>query len=238
MHMTQARVAGPPFAAAMIDEVWSAEAVPGGIVLPDGSSDLIFDEHGWARVCGVMSRARRVTASSSRPMFGVRLAPWAAYAVLGVAADELRDGLIPIGEVDRSLASALAGVASAGELARRLPAILAAGRERRPVDQRVRRAAAMLVGVSGTGTLGDIRIDGVARAVDLSERQLERLVRQHVGLSPKRLARIARLRAALSSARAGALAEVAAAAGYADQAHFARDVRALTGVTARELVGR
>ncbi|WP_143615380.1 helix-turn-helix domain-containing protein, partial [Streptomyces sparsogenes] len=51
------------------------------------------------------------------------------------------------------------------------------------------------------------------------------------GYGPKTLARVLRLNRALDAARAGtAFAEVAALAGYADQAHLAREVKALTGV--------
>ena len=47
----------------------------------------------------------------------------------------------------------------------------------------------------------------------------------------KTLARVLRLRRALALARAGTpFATVAVRAGYADQAHLARDVKALTGV--------
>ena len=51
------------------------------------------------------------------------------------------------------------------------------------------------------------------------------------GYGPKTLARILRFQRALALARAGTpLAEVAVRSGYADQAHLAREVRALAGV--------
>lgn len=53
-----------------------------------------------------------------------------------------------------------------------------------------------------------------------------------VGYGPKRLARVLRLRGALAAAHAGTeLGRVAADAGYADQAHFTHDCRALAGVS-------
>jgi AraC-like DNA-binding protein len=71
--------------------------------------------------------------------------------------------------------------------------------------------------------------------VDLTRRQLERLFRDQVGLAPKRLMSIRRLHRALQAleqadeARPGAIAAVAG--GYADQAHFVRECRAITGTT-------
>jgi AraC-like DNA-binding protein len=51
------------------------------------------------------------------------------------------------------------------------------------------------------------------------------------------LDRVLRLNLALDRARTGLpLTEVAAQTGYADQAHFTRDVKALTGVPPRTLL--
>jgi AraC-type DNA-binding domain-containing proteins len=73
--------------------------------------------------------------------------------------------------------------------------------------------------------------------VGLSPRQLHRRSLDAFGYGPKTLARVLRLNRALTLARAGVeLADVAATTGYADQAHFARDVRELTGTTARALL--
>ncbi|WP_461029927.1 helix-turn-helix domain-containing protein, partial [Streptomyces sparsus] len=63
------------------------------------------------------------------------------------------------------------------------------------------------------------------------ERQLHRRAVRAFGYGPKTLARVLRLERALTLARAGLpFARVAADAGYADQAHLAREVKALAGV--------
>jgi AraC-like DNA-binding protein len=219
-------VRGTGEAVGVIDAVWDGPARPGQVILPDGSTDLLVagDE---VRVVGVMSRARILTVTRPVAMTGVRLAPWAAFAVLGVAAHELRDQRVPareLGARGRALADALAGLTDRAAIEARLRAIAGAV----TIDRRLPRAIAALA--------TDARVAAVARTVDLSERQLERLLLQHVGLGPKRLARIARLRTALALARRGALADAALAAGYADQAHLAREVRALTGLTPSALV--
>lgn len=77
----------------------------------------------------------------------------------------------------------------------------------------------------------------VADGMGLSARQLQRRSLDAFGYGPKLLARILRLGDALELARAGGrFAEVAATVGYADQAHLARDVRALAGVPLGQLV--
>jgi AraC-like DNA-binding protein len=76
------------------------------------------------------------------------------------------------------------------------------------------------------------RVAAIAPAIGLSVRQLQRRSHDLFGYGPKLLARILRLVDALDLARGGtSLATVAATCGYADQAHLADDVRALTGTT-------
>jgi AraC-like DNA-binding protein len=71
----------------------------------------------------------------------------------------------------------------------------------------------------------------------LSERQLHRRCLPLFGYGPKTLGRVLRFDRALALARSGRpFAEVAADAGYADQAHLSREVRALAGVPLRALV--
>ena len=75
------------------------------------------------------------------------------------------------------------------------------------------------------------RVSAVADAMGWTERQLHRRSLASFGYGPKTLQRVLRFDEALRQARAGTdLASVAYATGYADQAHLARDVKALAGV--------
>jgi AraC-like DNA-binding protein len=84
-----------------------------------------------------------------------------------------------------------------------------------------------------------MRVARVARAVGLSERQLERRFLTRVGVSPKRYARLLRFERAQRLARGGhSLSRVAFESGYADQPHFIREFRRFAGTTpARFLQG-
>jgi AraC-like DNA-binding protein len=67
-------------------------------------------------------------------------------------------------------------------------------------------------------------------------RSLQRLFRKYVGVSPKWVIRRYRLHEAaerLKGSRPPPLAELATSLGYADQAHFAREFKQVTGRTAR-----
>jgi AraC-like DNA-binding protein len=79
-----------------------------------------------------------------------------------------------------------------------------------------------------------VRVGQVCERFDLSERSLQRLAARRIGLSPKWLIQRRRLHEAaelLASAEPLGLAGVAAHLGYADQAHFTRDFKTVTGMT-------
>ncbi|MEP6814056.1 MAG: helix-turn-helix domain-containing protein [Marmoricola sp.] len=79
-----------------------------------------------------------------------------------------------------------------------------------------------------------VRVGQVCTRFDLSERSLQRLAAKRIGLSPKWLIQRRRLHEAaelLAAAGPLDLAGVAAGLGYADQAHFTRDFRTVTGLT-------
>jgi AraC-like DNA-binding protein len=87
-----------------------------------------------------------------------------------------------------------------------------------------------------------IRVAQLAEHAGRSERSLQRLVRRRLGLSPKWLIQRRRLQEASLRLRQlrpdESLADLAAQLGYADQAHFARDLRTVTGSSPTELAQR
>jgi AraC-like DNA-binding protein len=98
------------------------------------------------------------------------------------------------------------------------------------------------------GTRGRASVADVAREVGWSPRRLLSAFRRETGLTPKEAARVARFdqarrrllawacEATVCRARPAALAELAADSGYYDQAHLAREFRALAGVPPSRLV--
>ena len=81
---------------------------------------------------------------------------------------------------------------------------------------------------------GRVTVRWLAGQVNLSISQLERSFTRHVGLGPKLLARQTRVCALAAEAATSAnpgWALLAARYGYADQAHLARELRELTGLT-------
>nr|WP_206439620.1 helix-turn-helix transcriptional regulator [Streptomyces scabichelini] len=215
--------------------VWTRTTAPGDAapVLPDGCMDLLWTE-GRLFVAGPDTHAHGGQEPVAVRYAGVRFFPGTAPAYLGVPAHELRDqrvdlaNLWPSGEVRRLTER----VDSADDPAAALEAVaLGRAADAEPPDPRLREiVTAVSAGYSVALTAG---------ALGWSERQLHRRSLSAFGYGPKTLARVLRLQRALTLARDGVpLADTAARAGFADQAHLARDVRDLAGAPLGELLGR
>ena len=204
------------------------------LVLPDACMDIVWTG-GRLVVAGPDTRAHSVEMRAGEVAAGLRLAPGTAPALLGVVAHELRDQRVPLDQVWSARASR--GVAEAVERAApRGPGAVAVAIERAVLGLSPRQQ-----GVSGQKMLAmsarGAEVGEIARETGWSERQLRRHSHELFGYGLATLRRVLRLQAAVRiSGTETSLAAVAGAAGYSDQAHLARDVRALTGTTPTALL--
>ena len=179
-------------------------------------------------LAGPDTRAR--PAGAGGPAVGVRLRPGAA-ATLGPCGAALRDEHPSAGAAwgaDGDRLERELGEAVPGDRARLLLRAVAARAEEAPPTD-----AAVALLASGGTTVAD-----VARTIGTGERRLRRRFAEHVGYGPKTLDRVLRLQRLLTLAITtdDDLAGLAFAAGYADQAHMARETRALADATPSQLV--
>jgi AraC-like DNA-binding protein len=221
--------------ASCVDAFWFYDGI--GVphrVLPDGCMDIVFDlATGRTRAVGAMSRADTVCVAEGERLFGVRFRPGRAALFFDVKAGELLDLGAPLDAVLGPRAALLAErVAEARTDDARALAVAELvcdrGARVRAIDARVDRAATLLERSRGLAT-----IPAVASAVSVSTRQLERLFDDRVGVGPKVFARVLKMQTAvrLLEQRHTPGAHIAALAGYADQPHLVRELRALCGVS-------
>ena len=88
---------------------------------------------------------------------------------------------------------------------------------------------------------GAAPITALAKEAGVSRRHLAKLFRAEIGATPKTMARILRFENACHMARSiprQGWADIAYAAGYADQAHLAREFRELSGLAPSDLLCR
>lgn len=194
-------------------------------IVPDGCLDLVAgnDE---VFVAGPDTGAWSSVTRPGVVLRGLRFVPGLAPAVLGVAADELRDRRVPLGELWGHEGELVTEQVLEGSLS--LGAVVASRMaDATPPDPAVRALIRRL-------EAGPSRVTPAAGQLTLGERQLRRRFVQAVGYGPATYLRVTRLQRAIELApRTPGLAALAAVAGYADQAHLSRDCRDLTGLTPR-----
>ncbi|MFJ5047413.1 DUF6597 domain-containing transcriptional factor [Streptomyces sp. NPDC088719] len=211
--------------------VWTLDVPPGPpgparSVLPDGCMDLIWSA-GRLVVAGPDTHAFRVDPRNRASCAAIRFPPGTAPVLLGVPADELRDHRVELADLwpratVRGLVDRIDRAADPAAALEDCALALAAGTGHpdpltAAVADRLRRGGS---------------VAATAAEVGLGARQLHRRSLAAFGYGPKTLARILRLQRALALVRAGLpYAEAASAAGCADQAHLAREMRALAGTT-------
>jgi AraC-like DNA-binding protein len=195
-------------------------------VLPDGCMDLIWSGS-EVLVAGPDTAAHAVTRRPGGTLVGLRFAPGALAARLGLPASELRDQRVPLADLHprpaRAAAARLAGQAEA-------TAVLTAVALALPghPDPAVRALMNEIAAGAGVAATADV--------LGWTVRTLHRRCLHAFGYGPAVLRRVLRFRHAADLLHAGvAPAEVAAIAGYADQPHLSREVRALAGASPRQL---
>ncbi|MDT7845333.1 helix-turn-helix domain-containing protein [Streptomyces justiciae] len=214
--------------------VWTSTPSPRqpGRVLPDGCMDLLWHD-GRLLVAGPDTRAF-VTGGERSGWAGVRFFPGTAPTLLGVPAPEVLNRRVE-----------LADLWSAARVRQLTSRVNAAADPARGLEQVALGLAAdvdppdPLLGEVVDALDAGRPVAATADRLGLGARQLHRRCLVAFGYGPKTLGRVLRLQRALRLARRGvSYAETAARAGYADQAHLARDVRELAGVPLGELLGR
>ncbi|HET6503320.1 MAG TPA: helix-turn-helix domain-containing protein [Amycolatopsis sp.] len=195
-------------------------------VVPDGSADIIVFADGPVILVGPAMRVALPRLGAGTHVRGLRFRTEALATALGLPAAEIRELTLPLSAVlaDRDTRRVREAVWSG-----RFPEPLCGDR----VDARVRAAVRRLWAGADPGV--------VAAEADITGRHLRRLLLAHTGLGPRSLQRVGRFQRFLcaaesAAARPATLALRAAGAGYADQAHLAREVRELTGLTPSALL--
>jgi AraC-like DNA-binding protein len=201
------------------------------LILPDGCVDVIWRDSKLV-VAGPDQRAWLSPVRAGDEILGIRLRPGVAGAVLDLPASELVNSRVPLEELFDSRAANLAERLNEAEVRDSkyllLEALVASAIVQGAPDPLV-LAATRRLGFPGS------RVDELANALGISERQLRRRFHQAVGYGPKTLDRVLRFRRLVSQAQAVSdgevdLARIAAELGYADQAHMTRDSVRLTGM--------
>ncbi|MCT2589861.1 helix-turn-helix domain-containing protein [Streptomyces sp. N2-109] len=193
-------------------------------------------------VGGLHQRPAYVRQPSDQAGIQLAVHPLAARALLGIPARELTriadEGSDVLGSQASLVREQLCDQSGWAERFTTLTDFLrqraAAGAERGSgVRPEVAEAWRWLASRRGTGSM-----DGLARHVALSARQLTTLFRQEVGMSPKQVSRLMRweraqqaVTSAVADERRPDLAAIAVRCGFYDHSHLVRDFHQYTGLS-------
>lgn len=207
---------------------------------PDGGSGVIFNfaeplkldgnlHTPAALVAGPHQVSCRMQLPGQVNLMGVRFRPGMGALFFCVGLDEL-PGFQSEAKPGLRLTSLVDALAELDQINQQslverelLARLSETGERRTPVQQLLSQI---------TADQGRSRLTDMMQALPLSQRQLERLFRHQVGLTPKQFSRIQRVALVRGELRAGgSLLDTAMLCGYADQAHFIHDFKAVVGMT-------
>lgn len=231
----------PPGLQAQFQCLWSsalADGQAGDIaVMPDGCVDVVWRADRLLVVGPDIVAAHPDLAPGARVM-GARFQPGAARGWLGLPMSEIVGREVALADLlgvrGRDFAHRMEDARTPGARAQVFQAQLIAASGNLPGADRSARETFHLA-ARGLGA------QRMRERLNISQRSLLRHSRDHFGYGPKTLERILRLQRFLDLARAdhsAGPALLAVDAGYADQSHLAREVRAFCGMTATALLAQ
>ncbi|MCU1366424.1 MAG: Helix-turn-helix domain protein [Ilumatobacteraceae bacterium] len=236
-------VASPPALDRILACSWTAEPSGTHRLVPDACTDLLWVSTGSIVLCGPETTAWDFALPGGTTAVGVRFRPGAAPRIFGVDASTIRDRRVPMSE--------LVDPVTAQRLNRQLEQLPDSAQRMHALEQFVAEHTPPALGESSDDfverVLDHLAVSPRARAASLATqlgmttRQLHRRALSSFGYGTSTLARLLRFQRFLaitetSSPRRPTLARLAVEAGYSDQAHLARDCRAICGTTPTEFL--
>ncbi|MBN6034751.1 AraC family transcriptional regulator [Amycolatopsis sp. 195334CR] len=203
------------------DVTWNYETPYRQLIVPYPNVHLVFNRSGGAYVTGVSSGHQIRVLEGSDGVFGVAFRPGCFRPFLGRSVSTLTDTSVDIAEVFREPIPHPLTVQNVESF------LLAQWPSADPRADAAADAVNLIIAKSEITTVAVL-----AEALDTTVRALQRLFAEHVGIGPKWVIRRYRLHEVTERLAAGSAIDWAALAadlGYADQAHFTRDFKAMFG---------
>jgi AraC-like DNA-binding protein len=199
-----------------------------------GGTDIETAEYADGCVVTMPTRAWEFGYPLRTRSVGVHFKPWGLAPFLPMPATELCDRPVTVEQVwGRSaiaeLRDRLATVDGPYEMLTLLEEELMRRLRETAGLGLVRRTSSVIAATSGAVAIGDLSV-----AAGVSSTHLAKRFKELIGVTPKRLARTQRFAATvltINPAEPIDWGELAGGAGYFDQAHFAHEFRAFTGLT-------
>jgi AraC-like DNA-binding protein len=235
-----ARFHPSPDLEAYIEHYWSVQWDLRGLpperaeTLPHPSVHMIFERNVGGRIAGVARGKFSRVLEGEGGVIAAKFKPGGFYPLVGVSVSTFTGRVVSLREVFGADGVAVEQAVLAQDTdPSRIATVEAFLRGRRPQpDDLVLRIAEIVYGVAGDRTI--VRVEDLVDRYGLNKRTLQRLFAKYVGVSPKWVIQRYRLHEAaeqLLSNESITQSALALDLGYSDQAHFARDFKAVVGTS-------
>jgi AraC-like DNA-binding protein len=228
-----------PDLAAHVEHFWTVRWDLRGLprhraeTLPHPSVHLVFESGVGGRIAGVSRGKFSTLLSGKGGVFAAKFRPGGFYAFARKPVVTLTDSRIPVGELwGRDGSELERAVLSSDQDDARIALIERFLRDRRPEpDERAVLAGTIVDTIATERGMRTVR--DVGQHFGMTARGLQRLFEKYVGVNPKWVIQRYRLHEATaqldrnSASQAGLALEL----GYADQAHFVHDFKAVVGTS-------
>lgn len=179
-------------------------------------------------------KAVRLRIHEPMRLFAIRFRPWGVGAFSNASIIDMLDRPVPpfesLNELGDELVAALESAGSDSIRVETTDKLLTSALLSQPrFDSRLKK----LLDAAGGGACSSARM---AQKLSMSGRSFSRLWNDAVGIQPRKFVQLMRFHRALEMIDSGVkLKQVAADCGYSDQAHMARQIKAIAGVPASAL---
>ena len=218
-------------------------------ILPDAAPEFIVhfgsipfaqDESGrWRRqpraflYCAAHS-AVRLSLREPMKLFAIRFRPWGVSRFSRVPMVNMLDRPVTptesLNELGDQLVQGLGSVSCDADRARVADKLLATAVN---AYSRIETQLGMLLDAADGGRCSSAQM---ARKLSISDRSFSRLWSEVVGIQPRKFVQLMRFHTAIEMIDSGIkLARIAADCGYSDQAHMARQIKVISGLTPSSL---
>jgi len=164
-------------------------------------------------------------------MITIEFKPAGFYTLIGISQSELTDQTIPLDAINpafsRQISEAMEKAVSISELAVRLDSLLLTNM-RTICHPQLRFACQSILAEAGNTTVKQLSTD-----THYSERQLNRIFKEHIGMSAKSFSRLVRINHTFRLLKKPnhSLTFISDVAGFHDLSHFHRDFNLVCGIT-------
>jgi AraC-like DNA-binding protein len=202
------------------------------IILPDACIDLLVNAGEQAiGFVGMKETEFHFPIPADSSSFGFRLKPGAFYCLTNKTAEVAMDGFVPLVAVDPSFSEAAFFELPVSDQKRVL-------KERLLLLMQGRSSSDFMELFAALSAAPPNNVDEICKTLNYSQKQCERLFKQHFGLTPKVVLSILRFQNALQvlTSTEAKQSDILRIEGYYDQPHFNRDVKQSIGLTPLELI--